>query len=178
MPGLTGNQKIAKQKRLLTTDNWFRKVDDSFVSQGNAVDERYLNEYIQSLFGDDDWCGPDIVDKNEVDLTYDEVILSEIEADLDNSNEKILERWRESVSRQDDSSFLRRGDSERNKRQRSQNKRDLNDAAAKLQKLTSFYSSTTTSSVHTSHRNVTEVIEETMEDIMLDELGDSEENED
>ena len=38
-------------------------------------------------------------------------------------------------SRQDDS-FLRRGDSERNKRQRSQNKRDLNDAAAKSQKLT------------------------------------------
>jgi hypothetical protein len=107
MPGLTRNQKIAKQKRLLTTDNRFRKVDDSFVSQGNAVDERYLNEYIQSLFGDDDWCGPDIVDKNEVDLTDDEVILSEIEADLDNSNEKILERWRESVSRQDDS-FLRR----------------------------------------------------------------------
>ena len=92
------NQKIAKQKRLLTTDNRFRKVDDSFVSQGNAVDERYLNEYIQSLFGDDDWCGPDIVDKNEVDLTDDEVILSEIEADLDNSNEKVLERWRESVS--------------------------------------------------------------------------------
>ena len=51
MPGLTRNQKIAKQKRLLTTDNRFRKVDDSFVSQGNAVDERYLNEYIQSLFG-------------------------------------------------------------------------------------------------------------------------------
>jgi len=97
MPCLTRNQKIAKQKRLLTTDNRFRKVDDSFVSQGNAVDERYLNEYIQSLFGDDDWCGPDIVDKNEVDLTDDEVILSEIEADLDNSNEKILERWRESV---------------------------------------------------------------------------------
>jgi hypothetical protein len=86
----------------------------------NAVDERYLNEYIQALFGDDDWCGPDIVDKNVVDITDDEVILSEIEADLDNSNEKILERWRESVSRQDDS-FLRRGDSERNKRQRSQN---------------------------------------------------------
>jgi hypothetical protein len=143
---------------------------------GNAVDEIYLNEYIQSLFGDDDWCGPGIVDKNEVDLTYDEVILSEIEADLDNSNEKILERWRESVSSRQDDSFLRRGDS--SKRQRSQNKRDLNDAAAKLQKLTSFYSSTTTSSVHTSHRNVTEVIEETMEDIMLDELGDSEENED
>jgi hypothetical protein len=65
MPGLTRNQKIAKQKRLLTTDNRFRKVDDSFVSQGN-VDERYSNEYIQSLFGDDDWCGPDIVDKNEL----------------------------------------------------------------------------------------------------------------
>ena len=100
---MTRNQKIAKQKRLLTTGNRFRKVDDSFVSQGNAVDERYLNEYIQSLFGDDDWCAPDIVDKNEVDLTDDEVILSEIEADLDNSNEKMLERWRESVSRQDDS---------------------------------------------------------------------------
>jgi hypothetical protein len=69
MPGLTRNQKIAKQKRPFSTNNRFRKVDDSFVSQGNAVDERYLNEYIQSLFRDDDWCGPDIVDKNEVDLT-------------------------------------------------------------------------------------------------------------
>ncbi len=36
---------------------------------------------------------------NIFDLTDREVILNEIEADLDNSNEKILERWRESVSR-------------------------------------------------------------------------------
>ena len=147
--------------------------DSSLSSDENLIN---LSEFIETLIGEDDWCGQDIEDKNVVDLTDDE-ILREIDCNEDNSIEKILDRWRKSVSRQEDS-FSRRGDSERNKRQISQNSRELKDAASKTQKITSFYSSTT-SSVHSSNRNSVEVIEETMDDIMLDnQLGDDDENED
>ena len=112
--------------------------------------------------------------QNVVDLTDDE-ILREIDCNEVNSIEKILDRWRKSVSRQEDS-FSRRGDSERNKGQISQNSRELKDAASKTQKITSFYSST--SSVHSSNRSNVEVIEETMDDIMRDlvSIGDAEED--
>ena len=86
--------------------------DSSLSSDENLIN---LSEFIETLIGEDDWCGQDIEDKNVVDLTDDE-ILREIDCNEDNSIEKILDRWRKSVSRQEDS-FSRRGDSERNKRQ-------------------------------------------------------------
>jgi len=104
--------------------------DSSLSSDENLIN---LSEFIEILIGEDDWCGQDIEDKNVVDLTDDE-ILREIDCNEDNSIEKILDRWRKSVSRQEDS-FSRRGDSERNKRQISQNLRELNDAASKTQPL-------------------------------------------
>jgi len=66
-------------------------------------------------------------------------------------------------SRQDDS-FLRRGDS------RDSVAKTKEISTTLLQNRKNLHRST--SSVHTSHRNGTEVIVETMEDIMLDELGD------
>ena len=60
------------------------------------------------------WCGQNIQDKNVVDLTDDE-ILCELETNEDNSIVNILQRWRDSALRQEES-FVRRGDSERNKR--------------------------------------------------------------
>ena len=94
-----------------------------------STDERLidLSEYIETLIGEDDWCGKDIEDRNVVDLTDDD-ILKELDNTEDNSIENILLRWRESVSRQEEG-FLRRGDSQRNKRQRNQNTRELHEAA-------------------------------------------------
>ena len=87
--------------------------DSSLSAEDNLIN---FSEYIETLIGEDDWCGQDIQDKNVVDLTDDE-ILSELETNEDNSIVNILQRWRDSALRQEES-FVRRGDSERNKRLR------------------------------------------------------------
>ena len=83
-----------------------------------------------------------------------------------------MQRWRDSALRQEES-FVRRGDSERNKRLRYQNSRDLHEAASKTQKITTFFSSTGVYSSSKSNSNL--VIEETMDDIMRDNIGDADE---
>ena len=61
--------------------------DSSLSSDENLIN---LSEFIETLIGEDDWCGQDIEDKNVVDLTDDE-ILREIDCNNeDNSIEKIL----------------------------------------------------------------------------------------
>ena len=111
MPPSCFRSKLARAQR---RDGGFRfkhyTYDSSLSSDENLIN---LSEFIEILIGEDDWCGQDIEDKNVVDLTDDE-ILREIDCNEDNSIEKILDRWRKSVSRQEDS-FSRRGDSERNK---------------------------------------------------------------
>ena len=57
MPRLTRNQKTARQKRLSGGDQ-FQKVDET---NGNEVKD------VQSLFGDDEWCGLDVEDKSLLD---------------------------------------------------------------------------------------------------------------
>ena len=73
-------------------------TDTSLSSEENLIN---LSEYIETLIGEDDWCGQDIQDKNVIDLTDDE-IFSELETNEDNSIEKILQRWRDSALRQEE----------------------------------------------------------------------------
>ena len=137
MPPLSFRAKQAKVQRR-DGNQRFTNLKNEFTSLPSEENLINLIEFIESLIGEDDWCGQDIVDKNVVDLTDDEILV-EINNNEDNSMEKILERWRVSVSRQEES-FSRRGDSERSKRLRNQNVRELKEAASKSQKLTSFYS--------------------------------------
>jgi hypothetical protein len=41
-----------------------------------SAEDNLINcsEYIETLIGEDDWCGQDIQDKNVVDLTDDEIL--------------------------------------------------------------------------------------------------------
>ena len=55
--------------------------DSSLSAEDNLIN---CSEYIETLIGEDDWCGQDIQDKNVVDLTDDE-ILCELETNEDNS---------------------------------------------------------------------------------------------
>jgi len=110
MPPLSVRAKQAKQRRGNGNQRFIDLKNDfsSLPSEENLIN---LSEFIETLIGEDDWCGQDIEEKNVVDLT-DDKILSEIDNNEDNSIENILQRWRESASRQEES-FLRRGDSER-----------------------------------------------------------------
>ena len=171
MPPLSVRAKQAKQRRGNGNQRFIDLKNDfsSLPSEENLIN---LSEFIETLIGEDDWCGQAIEEKNVVDLT-DDKILSEIDNNEDNSIENILQRWRESASRQEES-FLRRGDSERNKRQRNQNIRDLNEAALKTQKITSFYSSSGMSSSKSSSNSSLLIEEESMDDIMRgDIIGDA-----
>ena len=158
MPNLTLNQRRAREKRVAGGAH-FRSPSEEVIDLSDFIEE--------SLNGDDDWCGVDIEDKNLVDSTDDD-ILKELDTLEDNSIEKILERWRESVSRQDDA-FFRRGESKRNKRQRNQNARELKEVATKSRKISNFYSPTiadvsSSSTGRLRHTNL--IVEETMEDLM------------
>jgi len=141
----------------------FCKKDSSQSLDEDIID---LSEFIETLIGEDEWCGPDIEDKNIIDLT-DDHILNELDNLEENSMDKILERWRESVSRQD-ITFLRRGESKRNKRQRCQDARELKEVAAKSMKITNFYSPTgeVSNSSSTPSFRSNSSLEETMEDLM------------
>jgi hypothetical protein len=134
MPPLSYRAKQAKLQRQ-DGNQRFVNLKNEFTSSPSEETLINLSEFIESFIGEDDWCGQDMVDKTVVDLTDDEILV-ELNNNLDNSIEKILERWRLSVTRQEES-FARRGDSERSKRLRNQNLRELKEAASKSQKLTS-----------------------------------------
>ena len=119
MPPSSFRARFAKARRNDggTTRRFTNFTSDSFLSaEDNLIN---FSEYIETLIGEDDWCGQDIQDKNVVDLTDDE-ILCELETNEDNSIVNILQRWHDSALRQEES-FVRRGDSKRNKRLRYQN---------------------------------------------------------
>ena len=140
MPPLSFRAKQAKVQRR-DGNQRFTNLKNEFTSLPSEENLINLIEFIESLIGEDDWCGQDIVDKNVVDLTDDEILV-EINNNEDNSMEKILERWRVSVSRQEES-FSRRGDSERSKRLRNQNVRELKEAASKSHTVLPVHQSAT-----------------------------------
>ena len=86
--------KQAKQRRGNGNNQRFIDLKNDFSSLPSEENLINSSEFIETLIGEDDWCGQDIEEKSVVDLTDDE-ILSEIDNNEDNTIENVLQRWRE-----------------------------------------------------------------------------------
>ena len=74
MPPLSYRAKQAKLQRQ-DGNQRFVNLKNEFTSSPSEENLINLSEFIESLIGEDDWCGQDIVDKTVVDLTDDEILV-------------------------------------------------------------------------------------------------------
>ena len=71
MPLLSFRARLAKAQRNYGGSHFTNLKTNAVSTDENLID---LSEYIETLIGDDDWCGQDIGDRNVVDLTDDDIL--------------------------------------------------------------------------------------------------------
>ena len=71
MPRLSFRARLAKAQRGEGGCHFSTLKKNAFSSDENLID---LSDYIESLIGEDEWCGQDIEDRNVVDLTDDDIL--------------------------------------------------------------------------------------------------------